>query len=471
LDVYPSQSVLQGSLTVLLAGIYLLVVGLFAKVVAYLGGDTSFALKTFVVLIALVLLAILLQSDRAKLLVRRFVSRNFQRPLYDYRTVWRKFTEGTASRVEQADLCRELVRLIAEMFQALSVTIWVMDSKHQSFVLGASTSVSEARAREEAPGKEASMAVVDYFHNHPDPLDFEQVSAPWADSLRAWHPTEFPNGGHRIALPLLGRGELLGLITLGDRVGGAVFSVQDFDMLKCVGDHAAANLFNVQLSHKLLQSKELEAFQTMATFFVHDLKNAASTLKLMLQNLPVHFDDPEFRADALRGTAKTVAHIDHLIGRLSSLRHELNLRTSPTDLNDIANTVVASLEKGSGVNLQSALNPLPNLLIDREQITKVVTNLVLNAIEASPQNSPVRVTTTQVSGRAVLSVTDAGCGMSADYLANSLFKPFQTTKKGGLGIGMFQSKLIVEAHAGRISVTSQTGQGTTFEISLPVPKN
>jgi signal transduction histidine kinase len=55
-------------------------------------------------------------------------------------------------------------------------------------------------------------------------------------------------------------------------------------------------------------------------------------------------------------------------------------------------------------------------------------------------------------------------------MAQSLFKPFKTTKKSGLGIGMFQSKLIVEAHAGRISVSSQIGVGSTFEISLPVPK-
>ena len=108
---------------------------------------------------------------------------------------------------------------------------------------------------------------------------------------------------------------MLGLITLGDRVSGATYSLQDFDMLKCVGDHAAASLLNVQLSQKLLQTKELEAFQTMAAFFVHDLKNAASTLNLMLQNLPIHFNDPAFRADTLRGISKTVTHINNLIAR------------------------------------------------------------------------------------------------------------------------------------------------------------
>jgi putative PEP-CTERM system histidine kinase len=258
---------------------------------------------------------------------------------------------------------------------------------------------------------------------------------------------------------------------LGDRVAGAPFSVQDFDMLKCVGDHSAANLFNVQLSQKLLQARELEAFQTMATFFVHDLKNAASTLKLMLQNLPIHFDDPEFRADALRGTAKTVNHIDHLIGRLSSLRHELKIQPAPTDLNELISGVTSTLDKGSGVHLVTNLSPVPSIPADRDQISKVITNLVLNAIEASKKDSPVHVSTSQRNGWAVLSVADSGSGMSAEFINQSLFKPFQTTKKSGLGIGMFQSKLIVEAHAGRISVVSEPNKGTTFEIFLPVPKS
>ena len=98
-DVYPSHSVLQGSVTILLVGIYLLLVGIFAKIVVYLGGDASFALKTLVVLALLVGLAVLLQSDRVRLYLRRFVSRHFQRPLYDYGTMWRAFTDGTASRV------------------------------------------------------------------------------------------------------------------------------------------------------------------------------------------------------------------------------------------------------------------------------------------------------------------------------------------------------------------------------------
>jgi len=91
-NVYPSQSVLHNSLTVVLAGVYLIIVGLLAKLVAFLGGDASFERKAFLVLASLVLLTVILLSDRVRLYNKRFVSRHFQRPLYDYRTVWRTFT-------------------------------------------------------------------------------------------------------------------------------------------------------------------------------------------------------------------------------------------------------------------------------------------------------------------------------------------------------------------------------------------
>ncbi len=131
-DVYPSRSVLQNSITILLAGIYFVLVGVLAKIAAYMGGDTSFAFKAFLTLFSLVALAVFLQSDKVRLHLRQFVSRNFQRPLYDYRTVWRKFTEGTASRVENDDLCRSLVKLIAETFQVLAVAIWLVDDRQET---------------------------------------------------------------------------------------------------------------------------------------------------------------------------------------------------------------------------------------------------------------------------------------------------------------------------------------------------
>ncbi len=469
-DVYPSQSVLQNSITVLLAGVYLLLVGILAKVASYLGGDNEFALKAFIALASLVALAVFLQSDRLRMRLRRFVSRNFQRPLYDYRTVWRKFTEGTASRVEEADLCRSLVKLVADVFQALSVAIWLTNDRKEAMGLAASTFLSEGKAPALDLRNDGTGEMLKQFAAQPEPVDIDASVAAWAAALREIHPSQFANGGHRVCVPLIGQGEVIGILTIGDRVGGVAFSLQDFDMLRCVADHAAAGLRNVQLSQKLLQGKELEAFQTMAAFFVHDLKNAASTLNLMLQNLPVHFDDPAFREDSLRGIAKTVAHINRLIGRLGLLRHEQRLQMTETDLNALVAAAVEGLEQGAGSLISKELRPVPKVMLDREQIIKVVTNLVLNATEAVPPGGSVRIETRSEPNWVVLAVEDNGCGMSPEFIAGGLFRPFQTTKKSGLGIGMFQSKMIVEGHGGRITVASEPGKGTTFQVLLPLTR-
>jgi putative PEP-CTERM system histidine kinase len=468
MDVYPSQSALHNSIIILVAGIYLVIVGLFAEIVTLGGGDAAFTLKAFILLVGLVALAILLLSDRVRLYTRRLVSRHFQRPLYDYRSVWRRFAEETASCVKQTELCQAAVKLMADIFQALSVSLWLVDEKREGLVFATSTVLSATKAKELQPQKEDVAEMIRVLEEHPEPVDIDESKAGWATVLRRCQPEEFRKGGNRVCVPLMAGGGLLGVMILGDRVSGLAYSWQDFDLFKCVGDEVGAGLLNVQLSQKLLQTRELEAFQTMSAFFVHDLKNTTSTLNLMLKNLPEHFDDPAFREDALRGIAKTVTHVNRLISRLSQLRHELQLRPVESDLNETVAQALAGWEPSAGIQLVKNLGPLPKFRFDQEQILKVVTNLVLNAREAVSAPGEVRIETSQNNGWAILTVSDNGCGMAPEFLDRSLFRPFQTTKQNGLGIGLFQSKMIVEAHQGRIHVESLPGKGTTFQVILPL---
>jgi len=151
----------------------------------------------------------------------------------------------------------------------------------------------------------------------------------------------------------------------------------------------------------------------------------------MLQNLPVHFDNPDFRADALRGMAKTCEHINGLISRLGMLRHDLQIKPVESNLNDVVSDVLANWNGVAGLTLVKNLRPCPMVLLDRDQINKVVTNLVLNASEAISQSGEIRIETSQNNGWAVLLVADNGCGMTPEFLSRALFRPFQTTKKKG----------------------------------------
>jgi putative PEP-CTERM system histidine kinase len=467
--VYPSSAFLHNSLTVLLAGVYLLIIGASSKVASFVRSDTAFEIKALILLASLVLLTVLLLSEKVRSGTRRFMSRHFHKPLYDYRLIWRNFTEGTARRLEQTELCAAVAKLVSEIFRALSVTIWLRDDGKEKLLLAASTSLSQTRAGELQLERADLALVLDGLRDHSSPVDIDSSKAVWAVLLRRLHPDEFRKGGNRICVPMLSGGEFLGFIILGDRVSGEPFWQQDIDLLKTLGDQAAACLLNNQLSQKLLQAKQVEAFQTMSTFFVHDLKNTASTLSLMLQNLPVHFNDPAFREDALRGVARTVTHLNDLINRLSLLRKDLALQPVDSDLNELVTSALKRVENISPVELARELRPLPRLRVDPTQIESVVTNLVLNARDAVKSDGRIRVETSRQNGCVVLSVSDNGCGMTPEFVRSSLFRPFQTTKQKGIGVGMFQCKSIVEAHHGRIEVDSELGKGTVFRVLLPVP--
>ena len=212
----------------------------------------------------------------------------------------------------------------------------------------------------------------------------------------------------------------------------------------------------------------MEAFQTLSAFFVHDLKNLATTLSLLLQNVPTHYDDPVFREDLLRVISGSVAKMTAMCSRVSLLAKKLDLHPILTDLNALVRHTLADVQDLVKVPLYQALRPVPELLVDPEQLQKVVINLLLNANDAVNNCGEIYITTDTIDGWVVLAVRDTGCGISTTFMEYSLFHPFHTTKSQGLGIGLFHSKMIVEAHHGRIEVKSEEGKGSTFTVLLPI---
>ena len=468
IDVYPSRAFLGSSLTVVLAGGYLFVVGVLANVVKRFGGVESFQLAAFVILLGMAGLAMLLLSDRLRQRIHGFVGRHFSRAQYDSVRIWTEFSRRLANVKDQAGLCAVSARLVSETFEVLSVTIWVLDEQKDQFNVGASTTPQPAEARAGDPPKAASSTIAAELRVRSTPFDLEEIDELWAQELRQLNLSTFPKGGNRWCVPLRAGEQTLGALVLADRVNGAGYTLEELQLLQCIADQVTSVLLNLRLSNEVARSRELEAFRTMSAFFVHDLKNAASSLNLMLKNLPVHFDDLAFREDALRGIGNTARRIDELIGRLTTLRQRSDFKPVEADLNQLVSEVLEKLDGMPNVGMTKDLQPLPRLLADREQIQSVVTNLMLNARDALGPGGRISIRTEDVGGSVVLTVADNGCGMSPEFLRDSLFRPFQTTKKKGLGIGMFQSRMIVEGHGGSIQVESEAGKGSTFRVSLPV---
>ena len=463
IDVYPSHAALRTSLTFVLAGAYLFIVGVLAQVVARTGKAGAFQLQALVVLLAFALLAMLLLSNRIRQRIHCIVSRHFKRPEYDFRQIWTRVTKSMSDVFDQPGLCAAAAKLISETFNVLSVSIWLLDEQDR-LAFAASTSKSEREATEVLVKPEQNFASI---RSLTKPFDLEKAKGDYAEGLRQIGLSQFRTGGNRICVPLWTGNDCVGVAILADRVGGAPYTVEELDLLKCMGDQIAVSLLNLRLTEEIMRGKELEAFQAMSAFFVHDLKNAASTLSLTLQNLPVHFDDPLFRQDVLRGIGETADRINSVIGRLTALRHfELNL--AEADLNSVVDDAVKALNGTANIKVTKDLHLQSKLKMDRDQFGSVITNLLLNARDALGPTGEITIETTQNDDWAVVSIIDDGCGMSPAFVKSSLFRPFQSTKKKGLGIGMFQSKMIVEAHRGRIVVESKPAVGTTFRVMLPL---
>nr|MBA2435025.1 hypothetical protein [Chthoniobacterales bacterium] len=352
----------------------------------------------------------------------------------------------------------------SETFNALSVSLWVVDPQSDRLVLAAST---QKMAENPDSGNESGLTLKN-FRTLTRPFDLDSAQSGGAAVLRAVSAGQFQHGGHRIAVPLRAADHWLGIAILADRVHAVPYTVEEYDLLECIGDQVGASLLNLQMASALIATKEFEALQTVSSFFAHDLKNAASTLSLMLTNLPVHFDDPDFRADALRAIGNTVARINQLISRAAKLQAGLSLNRTETDLNVLLKEAMQQFSRNNGIRWVERFGPLPKVPADREQLQSVVLNLLLNAQEAVGAAGTVTVETSASEDWAEFRVSDTGCGMTPEFLRSSLFRPLQTSKKKGLGIGMFQSRMIVDAHRGKISAVSEAGVGTTFRVQLPL---
>ena len=467
ISIYLSQTMLFNSVTVFIVAAYLILVGILAEVLKTFGEGVAFPTEALFIFIALMALAVFLMSQEVRLKAKFWLNRHLKRPTYDYRNVWNNFSQSTLTLLEQKEFCATVTRMVSSTLGTPAVTIWLVDEKGEFASLGGSTlhSMVEERSFQikdddfagfMRSGAEGQLPRVVQRQNGGATREVPAGGDETAEQVRTW-----------FCAPMRAAGNLVGFMTLSERTNGTPFSTEDLDLLKTISDQTANSLLNLRFSERIREAKQLEAFQTISAFFVHDLKNLASTLSLTLKNLPVHYDNPEFRKDALNVISNCVEKINAMCGKLSSLKHKLELDMRKTDVNDLIDNTLANMNGVTKGIVVKNLRAVPAALADPEQIQKILVNLVINACEATGENGRIMVETDSKDGWIELSVSDNGCGIPMEFLEKSLFRPFKTTKKKGLGIGLFQCKRIMEAHGGKIDVESEPGKGSTFRLLLP----
>jgi putative PEP-CTERM system histidine kinase len=464
-SVYVSQDVLYNSALILIVGVYLIALGVVAKIARYFGAGELLLQNAFLFFIAFVGLAVLLLSSDIRYRTEKFVSTHFRRPLYDYKKVLGALAERTTTLVNMQDFCSAVAKIIAETVHVPAVSIWLKSETQNSPALCGSTHLPLSRELDHELENEIRFLMIS-LRDKQGPIELHPQSA----GSETIPESEIALNKERIhcCIPLAAGGELLGIITLGGKLAKESFTLEDFDLLKIIANQAAGFILNHRLFESLSAAREMETSQRLSAFFVHDMKNLASTLSLTLENLPLHYNNPKYREGATRIIAGSLQKIQDMCSRLSSLVQKPDLDYRECDLNRIVLSVISNFDSSPDVKITQDLGQIPPVKADPGQIEKVVLNLILNAKEASGADCRVKIETTAENAYAVLSVLDNGCGMSREFIAGSLFKPFKSTKTKGLGIGLYQSKMIIEAHQGKIEVESQEGKGSRFRIFLPV---
>ncbi|MCU0771264.1 MAG: PEP-CTERM system histidine kinase PrsK [Verrucomicrobia bacterium] len=468
-EVYPSQKVIVTAATSGLVLAYGFLVGAVAWLVSQPLGHRTPAFLALIVLVGLLLMGMLLVSDRFRQRTILFCSRHFNRSRYDYRALWQTFTEQVAPASEESEYCRRTAGFVSRHLSALSVTVWLVDA-HRKLSFGGSTLLTAESAEQVLSSHGHEGDLISGLEDQEGVLDLDDPGTSWADARSRIFASQFHEaGGHRLCVPLRSGGVFVGLLLIADRVGARAYTAEELDLLHTLAGEISRGLLNRRNARHLATQRELEAFQTMSAFVIHDLKNTASTLSLTLENCEKHFDNPSFREDALRAVSGCTEHIHEVVRALAVLRRDLEIKPVEADLNELVREALADLGGEQFLAVRCCLQATPRLRVDQSQIKKVLTNLLLNARDAIGEGGRVEVGTTWRSPHQVeLTVRDNGCGMDLNQVRAKLFKPFNSTKKKGMGIGLYQVQAIVEAHHGEIEVESESGVGTIFRVLLPV---
>jgi signal transduction histidine kinase len=236
------------------------------------------------------------------------------------------------------------------------------------------------------------------------------------------------------------------------------------------------NLVTARLREQLAreaESRQFDSFLRLSAMLTHDLKNTITALSLGVSNMERNFDRPEFRADAMSSLKEVTAKLQKLVAKLSepvSMSGEHQVPRS-LDLVPMIQRVVGSLTSASSPQHQLEIQ-LPEQLIavvEPDRIEKVFENLVINSLEAmGGTKGKLTIAAGSLGEQQVFfSVADTGPGISKSFQERRLFHPFATTKRTGVGLGLYTCREVVRAHGGSIEVTSKIGVGTTFRVVLP----
>jgi PAS domain S-box-containing protein len=218
---------------------------------------------------------------------------------------------------------------------------------------------------------------------------------------------------------------------------------------------------------KLRETERLAAIGETASMVAHDLRNplqgiTGATYVLRGESLTV-----DEKNEMLQLIQSSVEYAEATVRDLLDYSREIHLEQVEVSPKSMSQSALQAVKVPGNVQVQDMSQEQPAISVDPDRMKRVFINLIGNAIDAMPTGGTLTITTKQSNGHLEITISDTGTGIPEKIMKN-LWKPMQTTKTKGMGLGLPIVKRIVDAHGGQISVEAKPGEGTTFTIRLPI---
>ena len=464
LRIHVSRQVVFHSVTLIGAGVYLLVMAGTGYLLRLYGGSWGALLQATFLIGTGALLLVLLFSDRIRAKIRVLLSKHFFSFKYDYREEWLRFTQTLGEGEEPVP--DRVVHAIAALVKSPGGILWARNDSG-NFSMLAHWNMPPAQV-EPGPATDSLLAflesrqwIIDLDEYAAEPGLYETLDIPsWLSSI--------PDGW--LVIPLLSKNRLIGVLLLKRSEIETSINWEDRDLLKMAGRQAASYLAQHLSDQALLQARQFEAFNRLSAYVIHDLKNILAQQALIVSNAEKHKDNPAFVDDVIRTIENSVERMTRLMEQMrSGMRGTV---TTAVSLNELLPEVVGRRSAQKPVPLTTLPDEQVVVQADRDQLANVFAHIIQNAQEATDDDGSISVRLYRDAQQAVVEIEDTGSGMDADFIQNRLFRPFDSTKGlTGMGVGAFESREVIRGLGGDILVSSTPGEGSTFRITIPVNRS
>jgi signal transduction histidine kinase len=225
---------------------------------------------------------------------------------------------------------------------------------------------------------------------------------------------------------------------------------------------------------QLIRSEKLAALGQLAAGIAHEIRNPLTSINILIHSLTENLSSGNSQKEDLKVIEEEIHRINEIVDQFLRFAKPAPPLLKKADVISIFEETLQLLRpqiEKQGIVIQKEFQPLPPILMDREQMKQVILNLLLNAVQAMPKggNLVLKGHIPEGDRWIRLSIQDSGVGISGEDI-NKLFDPFFSTKEGGMGLGLSIAHRIIDQHHGKIEVESTPGEGTLFTVWLPIHK-